>query len=223
MPLEVWDFRHDLKNVFIAPEIRARFMPLPAGTVTSSHTHDLGHEVFLVLDGRIEFTVGVDQAILTPGQMCIARRDEPHTLRVLDDRPATIYLSVTPHVAPTHTFWDDAGSKLPWRYETVRDGWTPAPATAELVDEHLAAVRAFAAAAAACGQAHEQSAPRLRSALAAGDAAAARAAVDDAWERLRAAYLALARLTESWNELAPRATAPGLDQGGENPRPATGT
>ena len=30
MPFEVYDYRTDLRNVFISPELRSRFMKIPA-------------------------------------------------------------------------------------------------------------------------------------------------------------------------------------------------
>ena len=55
MPLEVWDARTDIRNLFITPEIRSRIMRFDAGQVSAGHTHDLGHEMFLVLDGRAAY------------------------------------------------------------------------------------------------------------------------------------------------------------------------
>ncbi len=57
MPLEVWDAQRDVKNLFITPEIRARIMRFDPHQVSAGHTHDLGHEMFLVLDGQAEFTI----------------------------------------------------------------------------------------------------------------------------------------------------------------------
>jgi quercetin dioxygenase-like cupin family protein len=209
--LEFFDYRTDLKNFLITPEIRSRFMRIEPGTTTGSHTHDLGHEVFLVMEGTIEFDVAGRKAVLTAGQMCVALVDEPHTLRVIGDQPATIYLSVTPHIAPTHTRWDDRGNKLPPKYDTVVDGWEKAPATAEMVDQQVAAARAVAEAAAASLAAHERVAAELKKAIAEGDAAGARAAVDAMWERISPLYASVSTMAGLWNSLAPRA-APGAPE-----------
>ena len=42
----------------------------------AGHTHDLGHEIFLVLEGRAELTIEGETAILNPGQCAIARADQ---------------------------------------------------------------------------------------------------------------------------------------------------
>jgi quercetin dioxygenase-like cupin family protein len=205
--LEFFDYRTDLRNFFITPELRCRFMKIPAGTTTGSHTHDLGHEVFMVMEGQIEFDVAGRKAVLGPGQLCVARVDEPHTLRALGDADATIYLSVTPHIQPTHTRWDAAGQKRPPKYDSVQDGWEHAPATSELVDRQLAAVRALAEAAQAALATHERTADELKRAIAAGDPAAARPSVDAMWAGISQTFQRASALADVWNELAPRATS----------------
>ena len=119
MALEVFDYRTDVRNVVILPEIRARFIRMEPGQTNVPHSHDLGHEVFLVLEGEIEFEIAGQRAVLSPGQMCVAYRDELHALRCVSDEPATFYISVTPHVEPTHTRWDRHGAKLPPEYGTA--------------------------------------------------------------------------------------------------------
>src|SRR5215207_5818358 len=116
MPLEVFDYRTDVRNVVITPEIRARFLRLEPGEVAERHSHDLGHEVFLVLEGQCEFEIDGARAVLGPGQMCFARVDQLHQVRTVGDQPMTMYLSVTPHVEPTHTLWDERGNKRPPHY-----------------------------------------------------------------------------------------------------------
>lgn len=55
MALPVYDFRTDIRNIFVTPQIRSRFLRFEVGTVAQRHSHDLGHEIFLVLSGRAEF------------------------------------------------------------------------------------------------------------------------------------------------------------------------
>jgi quercetin dioxygenase-like cupin family protein len=205
MTLEYFDYRRDLRNVFVSPELRARFMRIEANQTTGAHTHDLGHEVFMVMEGRIEFDFAGEKAILEAGQMCVAERDVPHTLTALDGKPAVIYLSVTPHVEPTHTSWDEQGIKRPPRYGVVREGWTDGPPP---VDEHLAAVKILAEAAAAQAARAEAASATLRRALQDGDRAAAKAAVDAMWAQLCQTHLRLVEVDELWNQLAPRVSPP---------------
>ena len=121
MSIEVFDYRTDVRNVVITPEIRSRFLRMEPGEVAIRHSHDLGHEVFLVLEGQCEFEIEGDRAVLGPGQMCFARRDQMHQVRTVGDVPMTMYLSVTPHIDPTHTMWDERRAKiavsLRWRHD----------------------------------------------------------------------------------------------------------
>lgn len=206
MAFTVYDYRTDVRNVVITPEIRSRFMRMEPGAVAARHSHDLGHEVFLVLEGQAEFEIGGDRAVLGPGQMCFARADQMHQVRVVGDKPMTLYLSVTPHIEPTHTRWDDRGQKLPPRYGTATvteranrpSSGTPPAAS---VDQHVAAAKALAAAAAANAKAQEEEAAVLRRALAAGDSHAAKAAVDAMWQQIYLAHRNFQALEAAWNEL----------------------
>jgi quercetin dioxygenase-like cupin family protein len=209
MPFEVFDYRKDIRNLWITPQIRARFMRLEPGVTSYGHTHDLGHEIFLILQGRAEFTIEGETAILGPGQVCFARAHEWHEVRALGDEPMIMYLSVTPHIEPTHTPWQGHEHKLPYNYgtstrlEREAAGVPPAPAE-EIVARFLTATRALAEVASGNVAAQEATAARLVVAEAGGDAAGAKAAVDAMWGQLYAMYQRLHALEEVWNELAPR-------------------
>ena len=191
MPLEVFDARTDIRNVFITPEIRARIMRFDAGQVSEGHTHDLGHEMFLVLEGQAEFTIAGQSAILGPGQLCVARAGEWHEIRTLPDAPMTLYLSVTPHVEPTHTQWDrEGGTRLPYRYGL--NVQTPAAESVDvLLERHLAASSALAQAA----QEFATTQANLSKTL----------DVNQMTASFQALYARLQQVEMTWNELAPAA------------------
>ncbi len=99
MGLKVFDFRReeDVRNVLVTPHIRSRFFRLEPGREAKDfHSHDLGHEIFLILQGRCLFEIDGEEAELGPGQMCIALADQPHRVTVIGDEPVIMYLSVTP-------------------------------------------------------------------------------------------------------------------------------
>ncbi len=205
MPLEVWDARTDIRNLFITPEIRSRIMRFDAGQVSSGHTHDLGHEMFVVLDGRAEFTIAGQSAVLGRGQACVARAGDWHEIRALDDAPMTLYLSVTPHVEPTHTQWDrEGGARLPYQYgaATRFDRAKAADPPDVLLDRHLAATERLATAAGDNAAAQLAAASDLRAALAAHDVSKAHAALDQMWVAFRTLHDALRFSQLAWNELA---------------------
>lgn len=213
MPFDVYDYRFDVRNVVVTPEIRARFMRLEPGEVASRHSHDLGQEVFLVLEGRCEFEIEGERAVLGPGQMCFARTDQLHHVRTVGDEPMTMYLSVTPHLEPTHTWWDEQGNKLPPRYGVATASERavqpePTAPIAELAAQQVAAAQALAGAAVANARAQETAAASLQEAVAVGNEVAAKAAVDTMWSGVYETFLRARALALCWNELAPAATEP---------------
>ena len=186
MPLEVFDARSDIRNLFITPEIRARVMRFEAGQVSEGHTHDLGHEMFLVVDGHAEFTIAGQSAVLGPGQICVARAGEWHEIRTLPDAPMTLYLSVTPHLEPTHTMWDrEGGTRQPHRYGGAT-GHMPSEPVEVLLERHLAAADALA-------QAAQEFAAAQRGAKLAEMTAS-----------LQSLYARLQDVENAWNDLAPK-------------------
>ena len=214
MALEVFDARTDIRNLFITPEIRSRIMRFEPGEVSHGHTHDLGHEMFMVVGGRAEFTIAGQSAVLGPGQMCVARAGEWHEIRTLvGDGPMTLYLSVTPHIEPTHTQWDrEGGTQLPYRYggstRAERLGQSrggPPESAHTLLQRHLAATAALAEAARTNAAAQRSAGDRLNGALEAGDAASAKSDVDEMWAALRELYAKLQEAELAWNALAPAA------------------
>ena len=118
MPIEVYDFHNleDHTHVLVTPQIRARLLriePSAAPAAVGSrrggfHTHDLGHEIFLILQGRCLMEIEDEAVELAPGQLCYARVDQPHRASVIGDEPVVMYLSVTPHIRPTPT-WTRSG------------------------------------------------------------------------------------------------------------------
>ncbi len=91
------------------------------------HSHDLGDELFLILQGQCEFAIDDDRAVLGPGQLCVARAGQKHEVRVIGDEPMTMFLVVAPHIEPTHTFWarrrhSPAGAVQPDDRRRVRRG-----------------------------------------------------------------------------------------------------
>lgn len=207
MAFDIYDYRADLRNVVITPAIRSRFLRMEPGAVATRHSHDLGYEVFLVLEGQAEFEIGGARAVLGPGQMCFARRDELHSVRVVGGAPMTMYLSVTPHIEPTHTFWDEAGTRLPRRYglATSAERATPAASTAELADRLLAAAQALADAAGNHAEAATPTVALLKEAATTGDMVSLKAAVDTLYDGIYQVYRRVEELAEAWNDLAPLA------------------
>ncbi len=210
MGFTVYDCRKDIRNILVTPQIRARFcrMEPGPGSLDKFHTHDLGHEIFIILSGRVEFRISGETKELGPGQMCYALADEPHSVRVLGDEPVYMYLSVTPHIQPTHTQYSDDGERLPPQfrpssdYDTATDATTPIEA---LIDHHVDMARSVADMAQNSAQIQGQMAAALKQALAAGDEHAAAEIRNVMWQPLLETFKKVHELATEWNTLAPRA------------------
>jgi quercetin dioxygenase-like cupin family protein len=207
MGFPVYDFRSDVRNILVTPQIRSRFLRMEPGQVSQGHTHDLGHEIFLILAGRCEFTIDGETAELGPGQMCVALVDQMHSVRVLGDEPMTMYLSVTPHVQPTHTFWQEDGTKAPPRFapHSAYDIEVDSSVTRrELLADQLAAARIVAAAAQKLVEVQAQQNEAYLRAMADRDMDAASVARAAMWDAISELHTRLFALDNVWNEVAPR-------------------
>jgi mannose-6-phosphate isomerase-like protein (cupin superfamily) len=193
MPIQVFDYRRDLQNLAVRPEGRSRFRRVELGPVPPMHSHDLGAETFLVLEGQIEFSVEDEWVVCQPGQLIVVPPRTRHAVRAVGEQPGAIYLSVAPHVEPTHTFYDDRGECLPPRYGVWTEAGGEQPDTsrsaAQLLDAYRAANR------------------RLQELLQSNADIVERdgVAVDDLWAALRPVLEQVRTLEAAWNELAFRA------------------
>jgi len=209
MSFTVYDYRTDVRNVLVTPQIRSRFLQMQPGQIAQPHSHDLGHEIFLILEGRCEFEIDGESHELGPGQMCIALADQVHSLRVAGDEPMTLYLSVTPHIQPTHTRWAEGEQRVP-------PGFAPSSAydvqpdlsisVEELIERHTEEAEAVAQAARISADVQQEMAAKLKKAIAEGDEQAATEARDAMWEAIYTVYRRLYDSGSAWNALAPRAT-----------------
>ena len=207
MGFPVYDYRTDVRNVLVTPQIRSRFLKMEPGQSAQLHSHDLGHEIFLILEGRVEFEIDGETEELGPGQMCVALVDQPHRVRVLGDEPMTMYLSVTPHIHPTHTPRTEDGERLPHNFSPAR-AYDVEPdmqvSVSELVARQNHAAELLAELTQTCAAIQQEMGNQLKTALAEGDVDAATAARQAMWEALYPVYKATAELADVWNALAPR-------------------
>ncbi len=179
MGFPVYDYCTDVRNVLVTPQIRSRFLKMEPGQCAQLHSHDLGHEIFLILEGRVEFEIDGETEELGPGQMCVALADQPHQVRVLGDEPMTMYLSVTPHIHPTHTPRTVDGERVPHNfapasaYDVEPDMQVP---VSELVTRQIQAVQQLAELTQTCVAVQEEMGHQFRTAVAENDEQAATAA-----------------------------------------------
>ncbi|MCG9126604.1 cupin domain-containing protein [Candidatus Poribacteria bacterium] len=207
MGFPVYDYRKDIKNVLVTSQIRSRFLKMEPGQSAQLHSHDLGHEIFLILEGRVEFEIDGETEELGPGQMCIALADQPHRVSVLGDEPMTMYLSVTPHIYPTHTPRNDEGERLPHNYAPP-SAYDVEPdmqvSVSELLTRQIHAVKLLSELVEACVELHEKIGEQLISGT---NEKVQLDGIDTRqyiWESLYPVFKCVSELGETWNQLAPR-------------------
>lgn len=207
MGFPVYDYRTDVRNVLVTPQIRSRFLRMEPGQSAQLHSHDLGHEIFLILEGRVEFEIDGETEELGPGQMCVALADQPHKVRVLGEEPMTMYLSVTPHIHPTHTPRTEDGERLPHNFAPA-NAYDVEPdmqiSVSELVECQINAAKLLAELTRTCAAVQKEMGEQLKAAVAEGNEQAAIDARKAMWEALYPVYKSVSELGDVWNELAPR-------------------
>jgi len=207
MPFQVFDYRKDITNMLVTPQIRSRFLKMDVGQFNQSHTHDLGHEIFLILQGQAEFEIDGHKEIVGPGQLCVALTDEPHTVRNVGEDEVIMYLSVTPHILPTHTFWTDEGEKQPPRF-AKSDSYDQEPDlnvnVGERADEHLQSVERLVAQVEETAQTQREQIAVFKKALADGDKETALKARDEMWDALYPMFKGVHEMAGVWNAFGHR-------------------
>ena len=160
------------------------------------HSHDLGGETFLVMEGQIEFTVADERVVCQPGQTIFVPPRTTHAVRAVGEQPGVIYLSVSPHVEPTHTNYGADGQRLPphygvWRAAGGSDPRSELPAST-LLERYRAAAQSLAKLARA----------NAEQADSANGSAELKPTIDQLWEGLKPVLLQVEALEREWNELA---------------------
>ena len=215
MPIRVYDHRADLANLIVHPAIRSRFRRVEPGPAPRMHSHDIAGEIFIVLAGRCEFLIEDEAVTLTAGQLLYVEPKLRHALHAVGDEECIIYLSVTPHVEPTHTLYDADDNLLPPQYGTWR-GTEPDPqpdtSTADLAEAHAVAAERLADIARRHADAVRQRRRAVVVAADTGDQPTLKALTDESWFELRDLLIQLDTLELAWNHLAPRAM-PGKTRG----------
>ncbi len=202
----------DVNNVLTTPQIRCRFLRLDPGETAGPHTHDLGHEVFLLLQGRAVFEIDGDTEELGPGQLCVALANQAHALRVVGDEPMIMYLSVTPHIQPTHTYVDEHGNRRPHRFmgpETYDTKNERSVTNDQVADSYLDALGEMTEAARKAAAAGADITRRLKTAMEEGDGAAIEEARNALWDSVSPVYEREAEMAGIWNDLAARTVEAG--------------
>jgi len=68
----------------------------PPGFTIPPHAHTQEDEVFHVIEGEVEFTVGGETKVLKTGDVCFAPKEVPHIYTVIGDKKARVVFSIYP-------------------------------------------------------------------------------------------------------------------------------
>jgi quercetin dioxygenase-like cupin family protein len=87
-------------NLFTTERFFLDVYCLKPGQAQKPHQHEHSDKVYLVLDGKCRFTIGVEQATHGPGAAVLAKAGVPHG--VVNDGPenARLLVMMTPPPAP---------------------------------------------------------------------------------------------------------------------------
>jgi quercetin dioxygenase-like cupin family protein len=208
MSFAIFDYRQDLKNLLVTPHIRARFLRIAPGEVHAMHSHDLGHEIFFVLQGHLHFSIDGDEQTVGPGQLCFALANQIHQVRNEGDEPVLMYLSVTPHIQPTHTGRDADGTRHATRFVPSSNYDVEAGAemaVGELIDQVANAAEELAQSARKSADLQKEKSEKLKAALTEGDEDKAAQLREEIWQSIYQTHRDLYTHSDLWNTLAPQA------------------
>ena len=205
MSLPVYDFRNDIRNVLVTPKIRSRFMQLEPGAYADPHSHDLGHEIFIVMQGSAIFEIDGKVGEVGPGQMCVALAHQLHSIQVTSKEPMIMYLSVTPHIIPTHTSWTNSGEQKPYTYgpPSAYDQPVPDKSIGELAGRVAKAASELAEAAQVTAKLSSELPNLIKQVVGNGDLNAAHIIRESLLGSLLPLYDLADKLAYDWNDFSP--------------------
>lgn len=81
------------------------------GTMIPPHVHTKEDEIFKVLEGELELTVGDNTTVLKAGDLAFGPRNVPHSWKVIGEKNAKVILSVFP--AGIENMFEELGALPP--------------------------------------------------------------------------------------------------------------
>jgi len=87
--------------------VRGGMFYLDHGKVATYHSHDAAAEVFVFLKGECDAKVDGVTERFTAGEVLYVPAEEKHELANVGDGQLEVWLTVTPNVTPSHTFYEE--------------------------------------------------------------------------------------------------------------------
>ncbi len=109
--------------------IRGGMFFLDPGEVSRYHSHDAAAEIFVFLQSECDAKVEGETERYRPCEALYVAAEMKHSLANVGDTRLVVWLTVTPNVTPSHTFYDERPDGT-WNRVTPRlDGRPVAPST----------------------------------------------------------------------------------------------
>ncbi len=156
MALEVYDYRKHTHNVISTPQVRSRFETLPPGRTGMLHNHTTAIECWYVIQGKIEFEINGETAILEPGMLICAMPGEKHRVRVLSEEPVIQLLFVAPHILPIANMFKDGKETHQYRRHPADNDRNVAVNDPAKTEKHFDEMSALAMKIAESSRQHEE-------------------------------------------------------------------
>jgi quercetin dioxygenase-like cupin family protein len=103
---------------------------LDEGMVAAYHSHDAAAEVFVFLKGECDAKVDGKTERFTAGEVLYVPAEQKHELANAGEGRLEVWLTVTPNVTPSHTFYNEESDGT-WVRTTPRlDGLSSLPPSA---------------------------------------------------------------------------------------------
>jgi len=87
--------------------VRGGMFFLDEGKTASYHSHDSAAEVFVFLKGQCRAKVDGVSEEFGPGEVLYVPAEEKHELKNIGNSLLEVWLTVTPNVSPSHTFYEE--------------------------------------------------------------------------------------------------------------------
>ena len=99
--------------------VRGGMFFLEPGKVSAYHSHDAAAEIFVFLRSTCDTKVEGETERFRPGEALYVPEEQKHSLANVGDERLEVWLTVTPNVTPTHTFYDEQPDGT-WKRVTPR-------------------------------------------------------------------------------------------------------
>lgn len=110
--------------------VRGGMFYLDEGKVATYHSHDAAAEVFVFLKGECDAKVDGNTERFTAGEVLYVPAEEKHELANVGKDRLEVWLTVTPNVTPSHTFYEELANGTFKRPTPRLDGLESRPPSA---------------------------------------------------------------------------------------------